>query len=61
MITPKAIEGVQVAAADTALYTSEDVQGVRSVVKKLVFCNTSAVSVTVTVHLVPKGGATGVG
>ena len=60
MTTPVPIEGVQVGATETTLYTVSDTQGLHAIVKKLTFRNTTAGAVTITVHLVPKSGTAGV-
>ena len=59
MTTPAAIEGIQVGNAETTLYAVPDTQGLRVIIKKLVFRNTSVAAVSITVHLVPKSGTAG--
>jgi len=59
MVDPKRlIEGAQLTGAAATYYTAPVLSKVR--LRKLVFCNTTAGSVAVTVYLVPNAGTAGV-
>ena len=56
-VTPKTIVPAQLATTATTYYTAP--ANVRSIIRKVTFTNPTAGAVTVTVYLVPSGGAAG--
>ena len=60
MITPKSmVDGTNLTDAAATYYTVPT--GTRAIVKKATFCNDDATPVTVTINLVPSGGAAAYG
>ena len=60
MITPKAlVNGVNLTAVAATYYTAGT--GVRAIIKRATFCNDDTGVVTVTINLVPSGGAAAYG
>jgi len=58
MITPKAmVDGVNLTDSAVTYYTVDT--GARAIIKKATFVNDHTVAVTVTVNIVPSGGAVG--
>jgi hypothetical protein len=55
--TPKRITPNQLAAAATTYYTATATANVQTIIKKVVFCNSTGSARTITLHLVPSGGS----
>ncbi len=64
--TPMRLYQGQPAAAEATIYTAPPytatvTQGATAIVKTAILCNTTAAAATVTLYLVPSGGAAGAG